>query len=34
MIDNVLNNIDNDKVVEKVKDQSHMMMHGLPLNKW
>ena len=34
MIDTVLNNIDNDKVIEKVKDQAHMKMYGLPLNKW
>jgi len=34
MIDNVLNNIDNEKVIEKVKDQVHMKMYGLPLNKW
>ena len=34
MIDMVLSNIDNEKVIEKVKDQSHMKMYGLPLNKW
>ena len=34
MIDSVLNNIDNEQVIEKVKEQAHMMMHGLPLNKW
>ena len=34
MIDTVLNNIDNEKVIEKVKDQAHMKMYGLPLNKW
>ena len=34
MIDIVLNNIENEKVIEKVKDQAHMKMYGLPLNKW
>ncbi|MBR5735285.1 MAG: serine hydroxymethyltransferase [Bacteroidales bacterium] len=34
MIDLALNNIDNEKVIEKVKDQAHMKMYGLPLNKW
>ena len=34
MIDTVLNNVDNEKVIEKVGDQVHMKMFGLPLNKW
>ena len=34
LIDMVLSNCENETVIEKVKDQVHMKMYGLPLNKW
>lgn len=34
LIDKVLSNIDNEKVVAEVREQARKKMHGLPLNIW
>jgi glycine hydroxymethyltransferase len=34
LIDQVLSNIDNPEVIEKVKGEVRAKMHGLPLNAW
>ncbi|MCK9305366.1 MAG: serine hydroxymethyltransferase [Bacteroidales bacterium] len=34
LIDRVLSNVDNQQVIEEVKEQARKKMHGLPLNIW
>jgi len=34
LVDKVLTNIDNNKIIEEVREQARKKMHGLPLNIW
>lgn len=34
LVDKVLSNIDNQQVIDEVKEQARKKMHGLPLNIW
>ena len=34
LIDKVLCNVDNEDVINQVREQVHMKMSGLPLNRW
>ena len=34
LIDKVLCNVENDQIIEEVRQQVKMKMNGLPLNRW